>query len=347
MGKHLLTEIKIKDFKCFKNFKADGFKRINLIGGKNNVGKTAFMEACFLANSSFEIFKANDYSPRKGARIDREWFHFEIIKILILIKQNRERVTFLTDWFREELDLTTFSNFEIEINNKFRLTLNDNFLMPEHFNVQAWSNWGSVDISKYMDSKYYSKVYKKNSLPIIDNYSFISICDDENKIKTLIDDLKLNKKYKKMNKLLKEIFGIEQIDIIKNKVMLKQNDKFEFLNDYGDGIKHFINMIVILLSSENTAVYLDEVDNGIYYRNFDKLWEIILTISKEQNVQVFATTHSKECIESYARVSRKLKDKEMCYIKMTELKDGSIKAGVRNYAMFQDSIDDEHEVRGW
>jgi AAA15 family ATPase/GTPase len=46
--KHLLTEIHIKDFKCFKDFKADGFKRVNLIGGKNNVGKTAFMEACYV-----------------------------------------------------------------------------------------------------------------------------------------------------------------------------------------------------------------------------------------------------------------------------------------------------------
>ena len=48
MDKHLLTEIEIRDFKCFKDFKAEGFKRVNLIGGKNNVGKTAFMEACFL-----------------------------------------------------------------------------------------------------------------------------------------------------------------------------------------------------------------------------------------------------------------------------------------------------------
>ena len=48
MDKHLLTEMEIRDFKCFKDFKAEGFKRVNLIGGKNNVGKTAFMEACFL-----------------------------------------------------------------------------------------------------------------------------------------------------------------------------------------------------------------------------------------------------------------------------------------------------------
>jgi len=45
---HFLKYIKIKDFKCFVDFKAEGFKRVNLIGGKNNVGKTAFMEACYV-----------------------------------------------------------------------------------------------------------------------------------------------------------------------------------------------------------------------------------------------------------------------------------------------------------
>jgi AAA15 family ATPase/GTPase len=48
LSKHYIKEIKIKNFKCFKDFKAKGFARVNLIGGGNNVGKTAFMEACYI-----------------------------------------------------------------------------------------------------------------------------------------------------------------------------------------------------------------------------------------------------------------------------------------------------------
>jgi len=44
MDSHFLTDIDIIDFKCFQNFSAKGFKRINLIGGKNNIGKTTFIE---------------------------------------------------------------------------------------------------------------------------------------------------------------------------------------------------------------------------------------------------------------------------------------------------------------
>jgi len=52
MNEHFIKNIEIKNFKCFEDFKAEGFGRVNLIGGKNNVGKTAFMEAIFIHNSN-------------------------------------------------------------------------------------------------------------------------------------------------------------------------------------------------------------------------------------------------------------------------------------------------------
>jgi len=55
MSEHFIRNIEIKKFKCFENFKAEGFGRVNLIGGKNNVGKTAFMEAIYISNSKNNI----------------------------------------------------------------------------------------------------------------------------------------------------------------------------------------------------------------------------------------------------------------------------------------------------
>ncbi len=56
MNEHFIKNIEIKNFKCFKDFKAEGFGRVNLIGGKNNVGKTAFMEACYISNSKRNLY---------------------------------------------------------------------------------------------------------------------------------------------------------------------------------------------------------------------------------------------------------------------------------------------------
>jgi len=347
VNSNFISNIKIDKYKCFNDFEANKLKRVNLIGGKNNIGKTAFLEACFLLSNSFNIFKTNDkYKPNTGSPINREWFHFEIIKLIIFIKQSRDTTNFLLEWLLEEFDLSSVDSFCIEINKKFRVSLNDNLLTPEHFGTQAWGNWDSSDISDFRDSPYYNKIYKKNHRPILNNYTFSSICKTDD-MQNMIDELKLNEKYILINNYLKEIFDIEQIDIIKNKIMLKQNKKFQDLNDFGDGIKHFVHILIILFSNQNTTIYLDEIENGIHFSNLDKLWEIILTVSKKQNVQVFATTHSQECIESYNRVSNKLKDNDINFINLSKNKKNNIVSIILDRKMLFSELEQNHEVRAW
>lgn len=43
----MLLDIQIKNFRCFEDTKIEGFQRVNLIGGKNNSGKTALLEAIY------------------------------------------------------------------------------------------------------------------------------------------------------------------------------------------------------------------------------------------------------------------------------------------------------------
>ena len=115
--------------------------------------------------------------------------------------------------------------------------------------------------------------------------------------------------YDKLNDEIKEIFHYDSIDILRGIPMIFQEKKTFPLYHLGQGIKTFIYNISSLLIEKNNVLFLDEMDNGIHYSHFDKLWEIILKVSKQQNVQVFATTHSKECIESFNRVQLKNKEK--------------------------------------
>lgn len=71
-----------------------------------------------------------------------------------------------------------------------------------------------------------------------------------------------------------------------------------------------------LYASENGYLFIDEMDNGIHYSLSDELWKNILRLSKKLNVQVFATTHSKECIESFNRAQQVLDDKDSFYFEM-------------------------------
>lgn len=44
----MFTSVSVKNFLCFQDFSIDSLDRVNLIAGKNNVGKTALLEAIFL-----------------------------------------------------------------------------------------------------------------------------------------------------------------------------------------------------------------------------------------------------------------------------------------------------------
>ncbi len=349
MSEHFIKNIEIEKFKCFDNFKAEGFERVNLITGENNVGKTAFMEACFLLSSAFNIFKEHNYNKNTGAKIDRVWFEFELIKLLLEVQQNREKSDFILAWLKEESKINT-DNFNIAMNEKFKLVLYDSFIGSEHFGTQAWGNWGhreEVNVVNFRNHKRYGEIYTKNHLPTFKHYIFVSMCNDSQQLNDLIDDLKINSEIKQLNDSLIEMFNIQELDIIKNTIMLKRaGEKFINLSEFGDGIRHFIKIIIVLLSHKDTTIYLDEIENGIHYKNFDKLWGIVLTISKKQNIQVFATTHSKECLESYARVAKKLADEDIALIELGKV-DEKIESVVLNYEEIISEIDNGMEVRGW
>jgi AAA15 family ATPase/GTPase len=115
--------------------------------------------------------------------------------------------------------------------------------------------------------------------------------------------------------------------------------------EFGDGLRHYISIICALYACENGYLFIDEIDNGIHYSQLDKLWELILTLSKKTNYQLFAITHSKEMLESFARVAKKLNEQDISYTTLVKNKQQEIKAITQDYEMLLYSMAQEHEIR--
>ena len=320
---HFIKNIEIKKFKCFEDFKAEGFGRVNLIGGKNNVGKTAFMEACYLVTS---IDTSNLYN--KFLEINT---HRDVINQLLDTKYRNDD---LKDLIIKNKSLSIFSDIGNILINEDSGILKINIL-DEEFKYTLSDLISLLDIN-------ISHTKINNTMHFISQNSNVN-----HYLNTIIDNAKLDNKLNLLNEYLFEIFKIDTIDTIKYKPFIKIGDSYSELSQFGQGIKTFINIISSMLLLKDSYIFIDELENGIHYSHLDRLWEIILTISKQQNVQVFATTHSKECIESYARVAKKLEDKEIAFIELGKNKKDEIKAMVYPYEWFTDEIEQNHEVRGW
>lgn len=70
------------------------------------------------------------------------------------------------------------------------------------------------------------------------------------------------------------------------------------LQMFGGGAIRMFRIYLAIFSSKKGMVLIDEIENGVYYAFYPKLWEKIRIWSDEWDVQVFATSHSQECISA-------------------------------------------------
>ena len=317
MKTHLIKNIEIKNFKCFQDFQVKELKRVNLIGGKNNVGKTAFMEACYINAKALNIKSFVD--ALYGIKYMRE-----NLNILGGVSYTTQEYIEQSDdiYLKSNINISSFNIHEKEGIKQYNFRCNKQYIKV---NINDFS-YETQDISNinFIDN------FGLSNSDIITNYSTVQIKDEELILNTILNEFDER---------------IEAFKIIDDKPQCKIGDSYFEVTEFGDGVRHLISVVTALYKSENGYLFIDEIDNGIHYSQLDNLWSIILTVSKKQNVQVFATTHSKECIESYARVSQKLGDKDITYTVMSRLKNGEINAGVYDYGVIENSLNQEHEVR--
>lgn len=97
---------------------------------------------------------------------------------------------------------------------------------------------------------------------------------------------------------LKEVDNkILNLNIIDNEIYVDiGSDKVIPLNSLGHGILKMISLISMIIHSKDQIILIDEIENGIYYKNISKLIKVIDKLSNEFNVQLFITTHSNDFI---------------------------------------------------
>ncbi|MGZ5445052.1 MAG: AAA family ATPase [Thermoanaerobaculia bacterium] len=76
------------------------------------------------------------------------------------------------------------------------------------------------------------------------------------------------------------------------------------LRSLGDGVIRVLGIALALANASNGGVVvIDEIENGLHHTVQRQLWELIFAAAHRRNLQIFATTHSWDCIESFQRAA--------------------------------------------
>jgi len=66
----------------------------------------------------------------------------------------------------------------------------------------------------------------------------------------------------------------------------------------GSGSKRLSTILLALTYGRKGVVLIDELENGFHHSALEKVWNIIYDFANNNGTQVFATTHSNECIQA-------------------------------------------------
>lgn len=270
----MLDHIHIENFRLFKNLDIPKVGQVNLITGKNNSGKTTLLEALRLwANQgTFIAFETN---------------------LLDILNS------------RGELNGQSIEGFRTIFNDQ-----NTNQAAEINYTLKIfYQSNGPFLFAKLANGEYEIRYSKSNGFVEVDKFSFIPA--GFNLINArLWKGIELTDKEDKVAEVLRIIEpGIIRVSINEAdgsaKVRLANYAKPLPLKNFGEGMNRLLSVAMGLVGSENGMLLIDEIDLGLHHSVQHLMWEIVFQKSKDLNVQVFATTHSSDCVRAFSDVAKK------------------------------------------
>lgn len=112
----------------------------------------------------------------------------------------------------------------------------------------------------------------------------------------------------------------------------------------GDGMVRLASMVLAIAASPQGVVLIDEFENGLHYSVLQKAWAAIAKAARSFDTQVFATTHSWECIVAAHKAFQERKPYDFALYRL-DRRDNEINAVSYDEEALEASIQSELEVR--
>ena len=355
----MIRELTAQNFRCFRDFEIEPLARVNLIVGESNVGKTALLEAIFILcgpispDFSFTVNyvrRATDSDESSWKAL--EWLFHEtqtaapVELTCVDFKQERRRLRICLDEPDERAlaPAGTGGNYQSQakgsaILKKFKelaLTYTDH--EGREFVSRAVKTPEGIKASSDKVDARPPVWFVHTQGPLSDDHArFFSDLAEAGRENELLSPLKVIDPRFKRIALLYPTDGPMLYADIGLEILVP-------LPYMGSGATNLLSWLLAIKAAENGTVLIDEFENGLHYTSLVDVWKAVGAAARQSNVQVFATTHSWECVKAAQHAFAESGDDEF-HLHRLERRNGEVVAITYDKEQLDSAIEFNFEVR--
>jgi len=305
----MFTSFSIEHFRCFKHLEIKELERVNLIAGINNVGKTALLEALFMHigynNPQLSLvinIKRGMHQYSRSAEDLWGWLFHD--------RDTRQTISFLSHDHLEksrELSLRLVEPETAIIANadngsddtsymptdtaQYELLMD--FRAPDGSTASFTASLGEKGLETTGPRKQhpFRAIFLGTGPSGGEDAERFSKLEAKGRHEQIISMMRI---VEPQLKRLSVLASAGQPEVYAD-LGLSQLIPVRMM---GQGTGRLLTILLAIADSPQGFTLIDEVDNGLHYSILGKVWHAIRDLARELNAQVFATTHSRECISA-------------------------------------------------
>jgi len=310
----MITDIKITNFRGLGELELVGLKRVNLIVGTNNSGKTSLLESIVAGTSPMTVNELPSLF-RLGSPHHFQWFLADGAPTGRIV---------INSGTSESLVRISSSAF------------ND----VDHSKHQANHNGMHLQYSKTLKALRIRSVSVRQRPP-------------DSIVPAFADTVRAPENERRLEQLLTKIdprIRSARLDVNQNEKLIAVDIGLTErvpLSQVGQGIYRVVSIITDLLGSKPELFLIDEIENGIHWTALPTIWKGLAEIAEALNIQVFATTHSRECLVAAHEVFSERagpENEDFAVIQLMRVKN-EIKGRVLGGSHIEAAIENDIELR--
>ncbi|EKE91149.1 AAA domain protein [Helicobacter pylori R046Wa] len=328
----MIQSVRIKNFKTFKDTQIDGFTKLNIITGGNNVGKSNLLEAlyCLVGKSMHpcanitEIYDNIRKEPLTSESKNLMFYGLDTekeIQIVTTLDNNQTldlQIKFIASENQKVIEsqiIPTAEQTQMLSQLNFTLKKNNEEIYNDHLNIAKVPNFPPIPNQSGYNRQF--KNFEPSQLQKLLPFESTTIIPSDvvyrqaHMIQAVSKICSNNQLEEELNKHLNQFDNnIQAISFNTNnqlKLKVKNIKEKVPLSVFGDGLKKYLHIVSAFMADNAKTIYIDEVENGLHFSRMRLLLRCVIDFindNKDGNLQVFMTTHNQEFIEILDQVIR-------------------------------------------